>query len=205
LGGFGDEAGYDIAVDGAGNMWIVGITPAIDFPVRNPTQRTNGGRSDAFVTKISPTANLLTNAGFELDANADGKPDNWTPAAQVTRSSVLKRSGTYSMRHQATTNANYVVEQTVNVMAGHTYGFSGWVNIPATSDAFTFALEVQWRNSSNTVIGTSPVKTYTAATSGWNNATATLIPPTGATKASVRMVVTSLNATVYVDDVVFKP
>ncbi len=205
LGGFGDNGGYDLALDRAGNIWVTGMTNSLSFPLRNATQQTNGGRSDAFIAKISPTANLVQNAGFELDANADGKPDNWTAVPQVSRSSAQKRSGTFSMQHRASDNSNYVVEQTLNVAAGHTYGFSGWVNVPATADAFTFALEVQWRNNSNAVVGTSPIKTYTAATNGWNNATAALVTPAGATKASVRMVVTSLNATVYVDDVVLKP
>ncbi len=205
LGGFTNDAGYEVAVDGAGNVWVVGTTGATDFPLKNATQQTNGGGTDAFVTKISPTANSVKNGGFELDANGDGKPDNWTAVAQVTRSSAQKRTGTYSMRHHATTNSSYVVAQPVTVAAGHTYGFSGWINVPATADAFTFALEVQWLNASNVVVGTSPIKTYTAATNGWNNATATLGAPAGATKASVRMVVTSLNATVYVDDVVVKP
>jgi hypothetical protein len=80
----------------------------------------------------------------------------------------------------------------------------GAVNIPPTSDAFTFKLQVQWRNAANAVISTQLVKTYTGATSGWDEAAATaLVAPTGAVKAQVHMNVSSLNGDIYVDHFIF--
>ncbi|TMA57855.1 MAG: DUF4215 domain-containing protein, partial [Deltaproteobacteria bacterium] len=80
----------------------------------------------------------------------------------------------------------------------------GWVNIPPTTDTFGFSLEVQWLDTgTNTIISTQPIKTYTAATDGWDHAVASLVAPAGATRAQVAMVVSSLNATLYVDDFVF--
>ncbi len=42
--------------------------------------------------QVAAAANLLANAGFELDANNDGRPDQWSASANVTRSSLVKRS-----------------------------------------------------------------------------------------------------------------
>lgn len=153
----------------------------------------------------APAGNLQLNPGFEQDANADTRPDNWTVNANVTRSNAVKRSGTYAMRHNASNDASYSIESTAiaNLVPGASYGVSAWVNIPAASDpdGFIFQLVVQWRDNANTLVATTPVKTYTAATSGWNSAAATLIVPPNASSAMMRMVVSSLRGTIYVDDV----
>jgi len=109
--------------------------------------------------------------------------------------------GALAARHRAADNANYVVSQRVGgIRAGGAYNFGGWVNIPSTTDAFTFKLQVRWLNSANAVIATKTVKTYTAPTGGWVRAAASLVAPAGSTSADVRMVVGSLNATIYADD-----
>ncbi len=153
---------------------------------------------------FKPVVNLLENAGFETDADANSRPDNWSSDSRMTRSSTLKRSGTYAARHSATDNSSYAAFQSMtNLTAGATYNFSGWVNIPATSDTFTFKWEVRWRDASGNILTTTTLKTYSAQTSGWNGTTATVTAPTGTTQATIRMSVGSLNATIYADDVVF--
>ena len=52
LGGAGSESGYGIAVDTSGNAYITGDTSA-NFPTLNAYQTTNGGITDAFVTKLT--------------------------------------------------------------------------------------------------------------------------------------------------------
>lgn len=159
---------------------------------------------DLRITSNAPQ-NLLRNSGFELDANADGRPDNWTSNPKFTRSSAVVFSGSFSGRHRATDNTNHTISQTVaNLSAGTTYNFSGRTNIPATSDTFTFKLQVTWRNSSNAAISTRTIKTYSAATTGWNLSSVSVLAPTGTAKAVVKMVATNLKATIYVDDFVFR-
>ena len=151
----------------------------------------------------SPT-NLVVNGGFELDANGDHGPDSWTSDSRATRSSTSVHSGSYAMRHYATDNSSYTIRQNVpNLVAGATYNFGGWVNIPSTSDSFAFKLQVRWRNASNSVIRTDTIKAYSASTGGWKQATASLVAPAGTTNAQVSMVVSSLNAKIYVDDITF--
>ncbi len=153
----------------------------------------------------TPNVNLLSNPGFEADGNADGKPDGWTPDSRVSRSGVAKLGGRYSMRHTASNNSNYVVEQVVpGMIPGKAYLAGAWVNIPATSDAFSLTLQVQWRTGTDAVIATVPIGVFRAATRGWTDATARLVAPADAKKAVVRMAVQSLNATFYVDDVVLQ-
>jgi hypothetical protein len=60
LGGSDFDAGYGIAVDGAGNAYVTGQTASTNFPTMNPLQPTYGGGSaDAFVTKINPSGSAF--------------------------------------------------------------------------------------------------------------------------------------------------
>lgn len=103
--------------------------------------------------------------------------------------------------HFATNDASYATSQVVGgVVAGQTYSFSGWVNIPRTEDKFTFKIQLDWRDSANHTLGSDTVKTYSALTSGWSQATATVVAPPGASSCEVRMDITSLRAPIYVDD-----
>ncbi len=55
LGGSGDDLGYGIAVDSAGNSYIVGSTTSTNFPTASAFQSSNAGGQDVFVTKLNPT------------------------------------------------------------------------------------------------------------------------------------------------------
>lgn len=58
-GGTGNETGYDIDVDGPGNIVIVGETNSSDFPTLNAAQSSLSGSSDAFVVKFNNTGTPL--------------------------------------------------------------------------------------------------------------------------------------------------
>ena len=65
LGGTGDDYGYAIAVNSAGNVYITGQTSSTDFPTKNALQPANGGTVNAFVTMIdSSGAALVTSTYF---------------------------------------------------------------------------------------------------------------------------------------------
>ena len=59
LGGSGDDAGSDIAVDSAGNAYVTGYTRSTNFPTANPLQPTFGGDRDAFVAKLNASGTAL--------------------------------------------------------------------------------------------------------------------------------------------------
>ena len=76
LGGFyATDKGNSIAVDGAGNAYVTGITNALDFSTVNVLYPDNSGGDDAFVTRIAsadPAAIGVYrpgNGSFYLDAN----------------------------------------------------------------------------------------------------------------------------------------
>jgi hypothetical protein len=161
----------------------------------------NESQQSGTASAVMSKANLVVNAGFELDANGDSRPDSWTTNTNVVRSNVLARSGSFSMRHSSSANAGYSISQPITGLAGGTaYTFAGWANIPSTTDSFTVSIRVAWRSALNVVLRTDSVKSYSASTVGWNKALASLVSPTGTTNAQVQIVVSSLNATVYVDD-----
>jgi hypothetical protein len=76
LGGSGDEYGYGIAVDGAGNAYVTGYTPSHDFPTVDPLQAaigddpTHGGRGDAFIAEVDSSSASLCFATY-LGGNFD--------------------------------------------------------------------------------------------------------------------------------------
>jgi len=60
LGGSHSDFGFDVAVDGGGNVYVVGITDSTDFPTPNGFDTTfGGGIYDAFVTKVDASGSSL--------------------------------------------------------------------------------------------------------------------------------------------------
>jgi Beta-propeller repeat/Abnormal spindle-like microcephaly-assoc'd, ASPM-SPD-2-Hydin len=54
LGGSNSDSGGHVAVDSAGNAYIVGVTDSADFPVLNALQPARKGSRSIFVAKINP-------------------------------------------------------------------------------------------------------------------------------------------------------
>jgi hypothetical protein len=75
LGGSGEDAARDVAVDAAGNIYVVGHTDSVDFPTQGAYQPGNAGGFDAFITKLDPTGSSLlysTYIGGDNDDRARG-------------------------------------------------------------------------------------------------------------------------------------
>lgn len=53
LGGSVEDNINAVALDGAGNIYVTGLTFSTDYPTQNPEQETNAGGFDAFVTKLN--------------------------------------------------------------------------------------------------------------------------------------------------------
>jgi hypothetical protein len=56
LGGTQSDWAQAIAVDGAGHIYITGVTGSLDFPTQGAFQAANNGATDAFVAELDPAA-----------------------------------------------------------------------------------------------------------------------------------------------------
>jgi hypothetical protein len=66
IGGSDNDGGRDIAVDGAGNAYVTGLTYSTQttFPVIGGPYRTFSGKCDAFVAKVNPAGAALVYCGY---------------------------------------------------------------------------------------------------------------------------------------------
>lgn len=81
LGGTKTDEAHGLAVDSAGNVYVVGRTFSNDFPVANPLQptRASSDLSDAFVVKIGSAADFSLSAPSGASATiAAGQPATYT-------------------------------------------------------------------------------------------------------------------------------
>ena len=143
----------------------------------------------------------LKNGSFELDANADSFPDGWSSNDIFKRNKDIPAiDGNFVGRFRATNNASATITQVVRFLdPGKLYNFSGMVRIPETSDKFTFKIQIVWRNSNNVPIQVTNVASYATPTQTWKEALISTVSPAGTTNAAIRMIVSNLNAKIYVD------
>ena len=71
VGGRDDDAGYAIAADAAGSVYVTGETNSTDFPLAKPWQRTAGGSTDVFVSKLSADGSKLLYSTYFGGRSAD--------------------------------------------------------------------------------------------------------------------------------------
>jgi beta-propeller repeat-containing protein len=109
LGGTGDDAGRDIAVDAGGNAYVTGFTNSTDFPTTPGAFQTAPGGgvcsgvpcNDAFVVKLNPTGDTLLYATYLGGNGSDvglGIAVDGAGNAHVT-------GGTFSTNFPTTANA----------------------------------------------------------------------------------------------------
>jgi hypothetical protein len=71
LGGSSEDRGSDIKVDSSGNVYVAGSTYSSDFPTWNPSQGSNAGAYDAFVSKLNTSGNALVYSTYLGGSNYD--------------------------------------------------------------------------------------------------------------------------------------
>src|SRR5262249_20831086 len=73
LGGGGSDEGRGIAVDGAGNAHVTGLTASTNFPTASAAQTSLGGGAgtDAFLTKLNSAGTALSYSTYLGGAGTD--------------------------------------------------------------------------------------------------------------------------------------
>jgi hypothetical protein len=154
----------------------------------------------------APTpGNLLLNPAFEFDRDGNARPDGWSTNSGFTRSSDADRSGSFGGKLKGTDNSGYTTYQLLTRLSARNYSFSGAVNVPPTSDSFTFNLHIQWLDSAGNGIRSDVFQTLTGTTAGWQQVAKTLSAPAGTAQARLVLSAGNLNASIYVDDFSFSP
>ena len=81
LGGSGLDAGYALAVDDTGNVYVTGHTTSSNFPTLNASQSTYGSVQDAFITKLSSSGVLSYSTYLNGASGGGGSEDRGTAIA----------------------------------------------------------------------------------------------------------------------------
>lgn len=152
----------------------------------------------------TPT-DLLTNGGFEVNANGDLVPDNWTPAKLASidgQDCTVFYSGICSMKFRGSSaNATKTLTQIVSVSGsiGDTFSLSGWGKTTSIPSGAVFRIQVVFFK------GTTQTEVFTLnfnkGTHGWQQML--LAFPTTKAYDKVRVVITlkATGGTAWFDDV----
>lgn len=116
LGGTGNgvDQANGVAVDAAGNAYVVGTSETTDFPTQSPLQGQRRGQSDAVVTKLSPDGRLVYSTylggdSFDYGADIDVRDDGTAYVAGETTSTNFPLNSPYQDRYRGNTDG-FVVE-----------------------------------------------------------------------------------------------
>jgi hypothetical protein len=215
------DNGYDLAIGGGvGDARAVEVvaSPTDGHPqvhiANGETTPTPDLRLAVFDVVLNGAPELLSNASFEDDTNADGRPDVWTQNATFTRALGSAQSppvnpfhGSYIGKISGTTFSQFTLRQeNIPAQAGATYDFFGCARIPTQIDPdFSLIFWVRWIDDKvepepDIVVGQARLATHTAATPGWRCFQRSVMAPIGANSLSFRMEVFSLNGTMYLDN-----
>src|SRR5262249_2661613 len=139
MAGSGDDEGFGIAVDSAGNAYVTGYTDSSNFPSLNGFQSTMGGGRDVFVAKIGapttqPPVASFTSACSELACNFDwassSDPDGTIVSYSWNFGDRTSRSGS-TVSHTYTAAGTYTVTLLIADNSGATGTRSDTVTVAA--------------------------------------------------------------------------
>src|SRR5262249_3477952 len=84
LGGTNNDNGQGVALPGDGSVLVAGYTASSNFPTANAYQGSNGGSTDAFVTRFNSSGSALSYStylggsgndyGYGIAVDSSGKP-----------------------------------------------------------------------------------------------------------------------------------
>lgn len=125
LGGSGADSATGLAVDAAGNAYVLGITASTNFPVTaNALQKNLVGSHDAFVAKLSPDGSKLVYSTYFGGGN------------EYTTALAVDATGAVSFTGNVTTGLPVSANAFQKTLGDGLCNFAIGVNYPAGGDAF---------------------------------------------------------------------
>lgn len=89
LGGKSDDHGGGLGLDGAGNVYVTGITASTNFPTSaNGYDRTQNGNEDAYLVKLVKNGSILRYGTF-----IGGRRLEWNPSIAIGKSDSIFLTG----------------------------------------------------------------------------------------------------------------
>ena len=145
FGGSGGDQISAITTDASGNIYIVGSTSSVDFPVAGPEQSTLASAPDAFISKLDPTGHSLiystylggsrTDQGQSIAVDGNGN----VVVSGTTTSSDFPQAGKLSSANSGfTVTLNFIASLNAS---GSTLRYSGLLGTTSgTFDSYNILL-----------------------------------------------------------------
>ena len=182
LGGSRNENGYAVAVDGAGDAYVVGSTTSLGFPVTaGVVQGARNGQGDAFVSKIHVGDDEVTYrisgrvtggdgsplAGVEINIFGGARARTQTSADGTYSFEGLRAGADYSLTAYSPCGAFTTQNDTVNNIASdQTVDFTGGVTTFSVSGRVTISNKPDEGFGGVTMKLAGPQGTLTTRTNG---------------------------------------
>ena len=131
LGSSGNNVGYAIALDTAGDAYVTGVTGSTDFPATPGASQTTygGGQGDAFVSKLNPTGTALvystylggtaldTGTGIAVDTAGGAYVTGYTDSTDFPTTSGAAQADCDGGEDSLAAKFSFEVQTTVNTLA----------------------------------------------------------------------------------------
>jgi CSLREA domain-containing protein len=130
LGGSAVDKATGIAVDAAGNAYVVGPTQSADFPTVSPYQATIAGTQDAFAVKINAVGSALVYATFLGGSGGEGGNEN--PSIALDKAGNAYIAG-------LTTSSDFPTQNAIQAALGGGGADAFLAKLNATGPALTYS------------------------------------------------------------------
>jgi hypothetical protein len=152
LGGSGNDIGYGLTTDGAGNVYVAGYTPSTNFPTTPGAYQTSyAGSGDVFLTKLNTNAAGAASLAYStyIGGSGDDSGVNSSTASSNNIGVALDANGNVYLAG-ATRSSNFPVTASAfqSTYGGNTDAFILKLN-PAGAGAFALSYSTYLGGSAN--------------------------------------------------------
>jgi len=186
LGGSSGEAGYAIAVDGAGNAYVTGTTSSSNFPTMNGFQTTKGEAftSDAFATKFNSDGtlgystylggnNTDTGYGIAVDSSGNAYVTGLTTSSNFPTANPIQSTNGGSAGDAFVTKLNNLGSGLIysTYLGGSNTDSGRGIAVDAAGNAYVtgFTGSADFPTVTGTIRNKSPFFKSTDSGNSWNN------------------------------------